>query len=478
MLTIESLKVSADLTAVLADKGAVLKLEGNSPLIETMRCTRQYGDAINDLADLDGVCLNVFQANSPRFCDGESEENLHSAFQDAASKELGAQLAVQVSYATSVVLPLVTELHTDLVKCMDIEASIRAGAGLEIVPSSMTPLLDVPEMVSELEKFAGVTIISDPYLVLDFKPVSDEELLNLMKIGSESYDKAVDLFVAQEGIVNVRETYQVVFEGERNGFKNYNDFRACSQHGNGRNIATFLIATKLLMDFDSGPGVTGVSGLDLARYKVTLRVLQEVSGKALYVGIDLARSNEKTGRLIDRIDGKKVYVNGNVYERYLADGGDIETVLGCAISGDRTFYVAQLKENSGKYQTAWGYHVALTRSNCASQHLVDVRRLISDFIRGITTRTDDEVVHGNIRTIITNVDMFVEKLFLPELKDLPSLALNAICNTAFNHCDAKVILGSVTQAMCDNPDITREDAMNLAVTQYVAHWFASQISIA
>ena len=28
MLTIESLKVSADLTAVLADKGAVLKLEG------------------------------------------------------------------------------------------------------------------------------------------------------------------------------------------------------------------------------------------------------------------------------------------------------------------------------------------------------------------------------------------------------------------------------------------------------------------
>ena len=154
MLTLEALKSTTDLVALLADKGVTLRPKQPSPLAEAASATKIWGTNLDCLSEIDGLAMDLYRDNEIVTC-GAVEENLHSEYLDASSKTLGVMLAGQVAHTTSVVLPVVSELHNAIkaVGDLDNRCGIRSFK-VEMVTGS--PLMDVAEIVSQLEALSDV----------------------------------------------------------------------------------------------------------------------------------------------------------------------------------------------------------------------------------------------------------------------------------------------------------------------------------
>ena len=477
MLTLEALNSAKDLVAILADKGVTLRPKAGSPIAEALAATRVWGNKIECLSEIDAMPASLYQNNETQIVNGEVQEHLHDVYMESASSALGTALAGHVAFATTVVIPAVHELHNKIKEVMNLDerCGIRSYS-VEMITGS--PLFDVPAIVSQLEAFANLQPQSNQELVLDYPDMTDEELVGLLKIGAEAYDSAIDQFIANEGIQLVREVWDVVFSHRNAGFKTYDDFRADRLKGTARNFATYLFATRLLIGGDGVPMGTGANGLSGSKYTFALKGLQEVSGQALNIALAYRDQQTKIGKLIEKVDDKTVYVNKAVYDRYMDEGGDVEVILGAAISGDKKTFLDDIVAGTEKYKKAWEYNVTIAKQNAESGMLISVRRAISDFVRQYVRTSDDEVVRANANRILDNTEEFVSHVYNPELKDVDILAMKAVCLTLFNHTDAIEILRGVNEAMSLNEDISKEDALNIAVLNYVACWFADQIEVA
>lgn len=476
MLTLEALNASKDLVAILADKGVTLRPVAGSPIAEALAATHIWGKSIDCLGEIDALPANLYQGNETQIVNGEVQEHIHDAYMDTATAALGNALAGHVAFATTVVIPAVHELHNRLKEVMNIDENVGVRSyTVEMITGS--PLFDVPAIASKLEDFSRITAQENQQLVLDYPSMTDEELLALLKIGAEVYDNAIDEFVANEGIQLIREVWDTVFSNKNTSFRTYDDFRADRLKGLARNFATYLFATRLLIGGDNMPAGTGTSGLSGAKYTFALKNLQEVAGGALYIASEYRNQQLKHGKLIDRIDNKTVFVNKAVYDKYIEEGGSVETILGASISGDKKTYLEDIVAGTDKYKQAWDYQVTLAKQAAEGGLLISVRRAIADFIRQYVLSSDDGIIRQNANKILDNVGEFCSHVYNPELKDIDILAMKAVCLTLFNHTDAIEILRGVNEAMSLNSDITTEDALNLAVLNYVACWFADQIEI-
>lgn len=476
MLTLESLSATQDLVAILADRGVKLGVVPNTPVAELMSATKIDYGSLNCLSEIDSAALALYRANDIKMVGAYVEEDPHTAYLEHAGQQLGLALASHVSQATTIVLPAIGELYAKLKESTDTEATCGVRSyKVEMVTGSN--LLEVSEIANDIDKFEGVQQPRDLILNLDFKPLADEAIVALMKIGSQDYDAAIDLFVSQEGMVAIREVWEVVFQNEKRGFKTYDEFRADRSKGLVRNFVTFLIASKLLIDAKALPDVTGLSGLSSSKYPMILKSLQEVSGSALAINLNNKRAEEKSGKLIEKIENKVVYVHKAVYDRFMDEGGDVETLLGAAISGEKKIYLPDIVADVEKFKMAWEYHVTLARQNAGTTALIDSRRAIIDFIRGYVRVAEDEIIRSNAEKIIARAVEFVGTIYRSDLDRLEMLAMKAVCKIAYSHTDAIVILAGVSEAMSANPEITKESALEMSVLNYAAEWIADRIFI-
>lgn len=325
MLSIESLNATKDLVAILADKGVSLTVDARSPLADAMAATKTYGTKLDCLGDIDKLPLSLFENNGINMVTERDEagnpvvrpeDTIHAAWLEAASDKWATPLAGHVAHATTVVLPAVSELHDKIKQALDLDLNcgIRSYK-VEMVTGSA--LLDVAEIYSKIEEFGKLNMVREIPLNLDYPEQTDEQLIGLLKIGSEAYDSAIDQFVAQNGIELIRKVWAVVFSCTDRvrglGANTYDNFRADPKEGQARNFATFLFATRLISGAEGAPLGTGVSGLSAARYNMVLRSLQEVAGSALNVQVQFQREAEKRGKLIEKIDGKTVFEIGRAH---------------------------------------------------------------------------------------------------------------------------------------------------------------------
>ena len=230
MLTLESLSATQDLVAILADRGVKLGVVPNTPVAELMSATKIDYGSLNCLSEIDSAALALYRANDIKMVGAYVEEDPHTAYLEHAGQQLGLALASHVSQATTIVLPAIGELYAKLKESTDTESTCGVRSyKVEMVTGSN--LLEVSEIANDIDKFEGVQQPRDLILNLDFKPLADEAIVALMKIGSQDYDAAIDLFVSQEGMVAIREVWEVVFQNEKRGFKTYDEFRADRSKG-------------------------------------------------------------------------------------------------------------------------------------------------------------------------------------------------------------------------------------------------------
>lgn len=476
MISIASLNSSKDLVALLADKAVTLKAIGGSPVEEAMIATKIYGGSISCLTEIDLLPERIYRPNELVVANGSVEIDAHSAYLDTASAAIGLQLASHIAHAMNVVLPTIGECYAAIEKARDAEGA-NGVQSYKVEMSKSSSLFDVGDIVSSIEEFATIEAVRELPLVLDFEEMGVEDVVKLMMIGSSTYDAAIADFVADAGQETIADVWRTVFCNANPSVKDYDQYRADRNMGNTRNWATFLIAKNLLLKVDALPPVTGAAGFSKGKYGVALRQLVEVTGRALAIQVATVAGNERVGMLFETVSGKTIYVNKSVFDRFMADGGDIEIILGAVVTEQTHLSAKQLAEQTEKLKAAWSYYYNRSLMSAKTNELTNVRLAIANFVRRAVATTEDQVVIDNRDKIVNETDKYVEAIFLPALEDIPTLALNVVCDLMFDHTKAGDLLRGVNSAMAYNKDVSKEDALNLAVVDYVADWYASQIVI-
>lgn len=476
MLSIEALNATRDLVAVLSDKNVDLIPVPGSPVEGLTSVTRKevnYG--ISCLSQIDAMVLDIHAMNKTEIVDGEIREDLHSGYLGTNAVTLGNALANHVSHAMNVVLPATAELHTRLCEIRD-ENACTGPKAYQIVPVRSAAIFDLQEITDVLEEMGRLKSDKEIKLVLDFKEMDDEALLDILKVGASTYDEALASFVSQCGIEMVRYVWREVFTSARS-MRTFDAFRSSQDRENLQTLA-FLFALRLWSNDDSHPDVDGSAGLTRSQYKIQLRNLMEVAGLSCFYSWERSVTDERAGRLIKMVKGREVHVDARVYERYLSEGGSADAVLGAAITSDEKNLPAMLEQRE-KFEEAWKYQIAIERSTSVKDQLVNSRREIVQYVRNyvLANKENDPVIAQNSRGIIARVIKMVETIFQPALENLHMVALTVICDAIFNHTDAKCILTSYQRAITDNPELSQQQAMDVAMVDYVADWFAEQVCV-
>jgi hypothetical protein len=447
--------------------------------MELVRATKKETTCgITGLEEIEGLPANLYQYNLAQANgNGDLQCTMHSALITRVGEQFGKSCAAHVDYTMSVVLPAVEELH-GVLKAIETADCLTGPKAYRLEQSPATSLFDISDIVEDLEGLRHSRPTGDKNLVLDYtNGLEDEALLDILRSGSSGYDAAVGEFVARVGMPLIREVWKQLFSSERS-ISNYDGFRVETGSVHETAIATFLFARSLLKGEKEVP-VVGTGGLTRAQYKVQLRNLFDWSGVSAALALEAEVNEEKNGILIQRVVGKVVHVNKRVYDRFLSEGGDVEVLLGAAVSSrDRT--MTSILENAKTYCEAWEYQVAVEKQNSKKNQLIDTRRAVSDFIRQYVkvNSATDEVIKQNILLIMDNAYKFVEELYQPRLKDLHQLALEALGCTVFSHTDAVCILDSYTRAVQDNPEMSSDKAMTVALSDYLADWVAEMVELA
>lgn len=477
MLSLETLQATRDLVTILADKDVTLVPVPDSPLADLVRTTRkEVTCGITDLGGVDGLALDLYHMNEPAMCDGAPVDDMHTAVLGRCGELLGQSLAKHVDFTMTTILPAVGRLAEGLAA---IEAAdcLTGPKAYRIEQLPATALFDISDIVDELEQSMRAAEVEEIPLVLDFENGrTDEELLAMLRNGSETFDLAVADFVSRIGMDLVRETWKQIFSASRD-IRNFTDFLVDGRTRIGRQMAIFLFARSIFNG--ELPAATGTGGLSRAKYRTVLRDLIDSTGKSLCIAMTRELKEDQQGKVIDRIEGKVVYVNKRVYDRFLAEGGDVEVLLGSAVS-KKDMFIESMLEHANVYREAWAYQVGIEKQTAKQTQVTDSRRAIVDFTRLylLETRTTDVVLEENFDRIMDRVRAYANDLYQGSLKDLHEVSLIVVCDLIYRHTDACAMLSAYTDAVQSNPEMSKDQAMGISLATYLGDWVSNQISVA
>lgn len=482
MLSIESLNASKDLVAILADKAVELKPCSDSPLAELMPLSSTtFSSGIRELSEIDHLAIDLCKVNTPEMieCDGRPDvkDSLHSAYMSKAAVAISTSLAEHVRHIMSTVMPAVGAANQKLKEVAESDCTVGPRSyRVESVPTS--PFFELSDFTRKLEEFGSIVVPNDVALTLDYKPMAGNQVMELMKVGSEAYDSAVELFAASVGFDFLEQIWNQAFTYDRST-KSLNDLRADPKTGQAGAMAIYLIASKLLADTDNMPEVTGQAMLSRASYGTALRALLEASGYSVYSQWTGANALVKAGKLIDKIVNRVIYVNGQVYDKYMEDGGDVEVILGAAITS-KDAYVSELTEKAETYKSKWQQVVATEKHNASKNQLMESQRVLLDFVRQyvIDNAPNDPVIANNMETIFEAARIIVDRISLPELDQTHLVACKVVCGAIYNHTQAYEFLSIYNDVVKNNPEMDPEQATTASVTQFVCDWVATMVLVA
>lgn len=475
MLTTEALNAAMPLATVVDGRSLLILPKAGTVLDQLVRATRSAPDLMalttpgNYEPRIEDI---VYLANETV---GE-EDSPHDKAMDEVVETVAGFVQQHLAYAKNVVRPAVMEIGEKVTEILrtskpaglrDFEVRIHNPAG---------PLM-LDAFASKLKGYDEVTFAT-PKMKLNLPNKSYSELLEMVKTGSGSIDDAVGAWLAGKGESWLPGIWSLVFQLDpnRNNVElSFSDICESKETGLESALAIFLLATNL---FDNPPE-NMAEGISLGDYNRTMSEFRDQAGFRVARGVGEVQSEITNQRLVRSVVGGVTEVNAVVYSKWIADGGNNDILLGNALSATPLTTVAMINERAADLASAWRQHVGTQTRLEASNEFVRMKEAFTDvFARWLENEPIDENNSAqdkqNYFTLFTAELNRVAPL---EAKNVYHVALRLVCRSRYFRTEAEFILSTIEEAMQENPALDVREAAAIAAVQYVARWFASQLTV-
>lgn len=475
----------APLVAKLGVNGISLSAKPGTPLAavsEFCISTSDFHDspavALEDIVEIGAQMVKETSANNV------FNENVHDQAMDTVVEAGVKVLNDNNQIARNVVNPIVS-------KAFDRTQELIEQSG----HSAINPLSIVPVKTDGFWNSNALSSMIDPYVnapLTDGKierwwgPVEYDEIFNLIRTGSSSFDNEIQAYLERTGKDSVKTVYQEFFQGVVHDVSHTKITEYLNIHRNIRDVLlVHLIARSLKRDIPAG--------LKLARvvYDSYMLLVIEQSARVLNRLLEKQRFYTSNKILVlnypsfdfeyVRPQDGIIQVNGDIYDNWLEAGGSPEVIFGAFVSGayrtEGRGYQSLL-DNAESFKASWRrqYNLLVAHQNTLIYNttISAMRKAIAE---AIVDLNDEYVVvtsRGEYQQRLTDA---LTKVTNRVTDNLFVVVRKVVCEVLFAHTNALEILEAIDHHSAVNPEIDVREAALFANIDAVANWLFTQIDV-
>ena len=475
MLSTEALNSAMPLTEVLDNNRLALVPVPGTTLEALVKATRSdvnfnevtaggYNPQVTEIA---------FIANAKDTTFGQSP---HDLVMDDIVEVAVKAVQGHIVFAKTVVAPTIAELVEKTMTAIN-NLTPSTLLGMNVITWMPPKPLDSSAFETSVRRFEEVPFDS-PKMDMQLPLITVVEMMELMETGTSGLDKDIAEWAASKGdtfFINIWENVFQIKQAPLNEripvtFKSFIEDREC---GIDNALAIYLLARHL-----TDNPMTGTE-MSLPRFQTTIVAYRNQAGARLCRALDDLTTYAKNGVLIRTAYDGTTVVNGNLYRKWIEEGGENEVLFGNLLDLPFVTTIEQINAKAAKLKGVWERHSALTATLENNRRFSRTKEILNKcFQAQMRDIPEGEETTAGVREMA--IKKFSEKLDdvrEDELRDLYSLALKLVCHSRFCHTDAERILSGIERVKKENPSVPVREAAAVSVIEYIGYWLSTQMKV-
>lgn len=433
------------------DAGLRLQPKDGTPLCSMVEAS------YNPVVDMKGVPETmVEESDLTLVMNGSTNE--HSIAMDELTEVAVQTVSGMLTHARSVYIPIVKDVlsrvDSELGKLsLDLD---RVNVVMDYKPA----LVNNQILLSMVDKYSEHFDQPVRIPMGAFPELDAVEIAELMKTGMDRLDKDIDDFVSNTPAEVLISAYKNAFISKETG--TYNP------------TVAFLVARKFLED-------TPASNVDLSALNSMATEIMATAGRRIFNDNKVSVQAAKRDRLILKrppVGAKTgdIVVDGEVYLRWLKEGGSPEVLMGLVVSGDVTANYHTLLNDKERYLKAYSANKRLCEMRMDSERVFHTTSAVRKAIDSLIGEEAEGIV-GDKDVLFRRLDTFLEEEPLSGNSCLTQYVRRVVYHVLFPHTDSLRIATEIDNICKKDDSMTAREAGTLVLVDIVTDWMCSQIKV-
>lgn len=473
MLNVSTVNLVADTARVMAERNLRLTPIDSTPLSELVNCTLadvKLQTVINGPVSTDEVSSYDFKGAilSASNTADDVGENRHDEVMNNAVIAVSDGLNFNNQLARNVVNPMIERVSVALSTALD-TLDKNSAMPVEIVTRQDRAFWNMPYTIETFKRYeeTAMQIVSYTGPALEYDP-------SLLMTGIVTFDEALSDYLSSlrdDGLLN--SIWNRTFS--RTAFKTLDAFEGDLYDSIDAGIVVFFVASKLDENPPEGTEMSSVA------WNTMMTDLKTQAGRVVWRGLSrIARGRDRNEMVVSypasTAVGSKVYVDSEVYRRFLEAGGSPEVILG-ALFSDRNSHYSSLLTDKDKYSEKWRISQIALSSSATGRRLETVIIALDKAVTNEINTIDEEYLNAGRQAIHQNLNDCLKRVGTRDLDDLWNLARKTICRSLFPHTDAEATLLSIDEQCKQRPELNVREAAFYAAIDQLAKWMSKLIRV-
>lgn len=481
MISEDLFNMSIEATVALDAQGILLKAAPGTPL-EVLNNAAQAGDIEHANMQQPGFDYQpeaqYLSAVSAGFKEGEMNEDLHHEQLQTLAKQIAEHVRGHIDFARNTVRPLIIELANSFNEHFHaIPAVVEYHLDIQCKelpePLTQTDLSDVVKRYSNVEYIKSTVFVP-------LAPASEQQIHELLYTGASHVDQAIDAWFVRIGMKYAVAVWNSLFSANRTE-RSIGELLADRKNAAEYALAAYLLTNKMIASTPQGVQ------MDLVKFNMAMNQVRE---QAALVMVYCLAQHERTlasSLLIDYYDQKCMIVNGEVYRKFIQDGGNNAMLYGSVLMERPLRLAPEILQAAPRLIELWERNNTLltaaqrTNINRRLYELLENRLLYvvntnADKAFGHLLAEGDNVIESApYKEFLKNHTQYVYAVREEKFKDVWALATEVICGTVFPYSNAFEILKGIDEAASNDESLDINEATMLSLFNLVAQYVCAQI---
>ncbi len=457
-----SCEATQELLQAANEGGFALRPKANTPLAELVRTTTV--GSVSDMTAALGAELKVIPIEQMA---EESNNPLHNGWVDEVAARAGAIVNRRLANIRESVIPVISGISTSVMEAVKF---VPSGPVLQNIERYVAcDMINVPDFMNKVQKDTPMSYL-DPDVWFREEPKSQAQLMEFLKLGSQTLDTALGVAINHIGADNLWLLWDSLFvDRAQCTAENYMTFDQAvmnSAWGLDYSILIYVMAD-LLKDKDAQASKQYREAAAYWLSRHTKNYNDEIQNKRLI----RQRVNERGA----------IVVNGAVYVEFLQRQGTAEMVIGAAVGDNRLLTVDDILGNSEKVLKAYTVQKSSSYVENSLKLTEAFRKAFhSAFMMSFKNERSEaekgyfEKYPGDESAVVQKFEDMLPLISANAAEDIYRLVGKVLCQTRFFYMDCECFLDAV-DAGC-KAGLSPEEAQVQATLREISKYVTSQVT--
>ena len=471
MLTQDSINATCGTAQVLAERGVHLGVAQNTPLSMMVQISLRSAAIVQQTTGLTDPVPAFEELLMSAANNGDAvQHNDHDEIVSNAVAAVGQAINFNNRLAKDVVNPMVERVSATVAKALEVNLQQRS-VPVEIQPVFDNAFWNLPYTRELFDRYgdtpAANVSYSGPAIPFD---------ANVLTTGVDGFDTSIQEFVTSTQDSTVSQPAEHYWNATFGaGRFDTQDILKGGRDAINAGIVMYLGANRLSGNPPEGSNYSAIE------WETVCNNIKAQAGRVVARGLQKLERERRLNQMVIEspqapVVGSKIYVDGQVYNQFLNEGGTPEAILGGYFHGRVGDYQQLLTERDA-FAGKWKAAQAVLVSQAVGDSMTALIGALSSAVTTEINQIPEEELHVDRAALHARLRDQLKFVSSRDIDNLWYVCRKVICRTIYPHTDAESTLEAIDEQMRMQPDLSVREAALYATIDQLAKWLARLITV-